>query len=51
MIKKVMSESNMTGFSALEHKMSQFYDTLCVRFGIMMIGPAMSGKSLLLKKL
>lgn len=33
------------------NKIGQIYDTLRVRFGIMLVGPAMSGKTQMLKRL
>ena len=46
-----MDELNLRSITSFLEKVLQFHETLKVRFGVMLVGPTMSGKSSCLKVL
>ena len=44
-----MDELNLRSIPSFLEKVLQFHETLKVRFGVMLVGPTMSGKSSCLK--
>ena len=46
-----MDELNLCSIPSFLEKVLEFHETLIVRFGVMLVGPTMSGKSSCLKGL